>query len=45
VALLLVRRGIVRVRPLHGGLDGWRDRGLPLVMAGAAPAAATAPPS
>jgi 3-mercaptopyruvate sulfurtransferase SseA len=31
VALLLVRRGIERVRPLLGGLDGWRQSGLPLV--------------
>jgi rhodanese-related sulfurtransferase len=30
VALLLVRRGITRVRPLLGGLDAWRDRGYPL---------------
>ena len=31
MALQLIRRGIDRVRPLHGGLDGWRQRGLPLV--------------
>jgi membrane protein DedA with SNARE-associated domain/rhodanese-related sulfurtransferase len=30
VALLLRRRGIERVRPLSGGLMGWRDRGYPL---------------
>jgi rhodanese-related sulfurtransferase len=30
VALLLTRRGITRVRPLLGGLDGWREAGLPL---------------
>jgi rhodanese-related sulfurtransferase len=29
-ALLLRRKGISRVRPLAGGLEGWRDRGLPL---------------
>jgi 3-mercaptopyruvate sulfurtransferase SseA len=29
VALLLRRRGIERVRPLAGGLYGWRDRGYP----------------
>jgi 3-mercaptopyruvate sulfurtransferase SseA len=31
VALLLRRRGIERVRPLAGGLYGWRDRGYPTV--------------
>jgi len=30
VALLLKQRGITRVRPLQGGLDGWRERGFPL---------------
>jgi rhodanese-related sulfurtransferase len=30
VALLLKRRGITRIRPLAGGLEGWRERGLPL---------------
>ena len=30
VALLLVRRGITRVRPLAGGLEAWRSRGFPL---------------
>jgi hypothetical protein len=30
VALLLQRQGITRVRPLEGGLDGWRSLGLPL---------------
>ena len=30
MALLLIRRGITRVRPLLGGLDGWRDVGFPL---------------
>jgi len=32
VALLLRRRGIERVRPLAGGLYGWRDRGYPTVQ-------------
>ena len=27
MALLLRRRGIVRVRPLEGGLDAWKSRG------------------
>jgi rhodanese-related sulfurtransferase len=27
VALLLRRRGIARVRPLEGGLAGWKSRG------------------
>jgi rhodanese-related sulfurtransferase len=31
VALILRRRGIERVRPLAGGLHGWRDRGYPMV--------------
>jgi hypothetical protein len=31
VALLLRRRGIVRVRPLAGGFHGWRKLGYPLV--------------
>ena len=30
MALLLHRRGILRVRPLLGGLDGWRTAGFPL---------------
>jgi len=31
VALLLRRKGITRIRPLAGGLDGWRRRGFPLI--------------
>ncbi|MGH7310344.1 MAG: hypothetical protein ACREK6_16795 [Candidatus Rokuibacteriota bacterium] len=31
MALLLRRRGIVRVRPLAGGFDGWRKLGYPMV--------------
>ena len=31
VALKLKRFGIQRVRPLAGGIEAWRDRGLPLV--------------
>jgi 3-mercaptopyruvate sulfurtransferase SseA len=27
VALLLRKHGITRVRPLEGGLNGWRDMG------------------
>jgi len=30
VALLLRRKGITRIRPLAGGLEGWRQRGFPL---------------
>jgi rhodanese-related sulfurtransferase len=30
VALLLRQRGLTRVRPLLGGLEGWRSRGYPL---------------
>jgi hypothetical protein len=33
VALLLIRRGITRVRPLLGGIDAWRERGLPVHVA------------
>jgi len=29
-ALKLKRHGITRVRPLQGGLHGWRDLGFPL---------------
>jgi len=29
VALLLRRNGIVRVRPLLGGIDAWRERKYP----------------
>jgi membrane protein DedA with SNARE-associated domain/rhodanese-related sulfurtransferase len=31
VALQLIRLGIVRVRPLRGGFDGWKKAGYPLV--------------
>jgi rhodanese-related sulfurtransferase len=27
VALLLRKQGIERIRPLTGGLNGWRERG------------------
>jgi rhodanese-related sulfurtransferase len=30
VALRLRKRGIVRVRPLAGGFDAWKDQGLPV---------------
>jgi membrane protein DedA with SNARE-associated domain/rhodanese-related sulfurtransferase len=30
LALQLHRLGITRVRPLHGGFDGWKDAGYPL---------------
>jgi rhodanese-related sulfurtransferase len=33
VALLLRRKGFTRVRPLAGGLDGWRDLGFPVASA------------
>jgi rhodanese-related sulfurtransferase len=36
VALKLQQKGITRVRPLLGGLDGWRDAGLPLQQLDAA---------
>jgi rhodanese-related sulfurtransferase len=39
VALMLHRQGIVRVRPLLGGIDAWRARNYPLDDKSAAPAA------
>ena len=30
MALLLRAKGVTRVRPLEGGLSGWRDHGFPL---------------
>jgi 3-mercaptopyruvate sulfurtransferase SseA len=30
VALLLRKQGIKRIRPLQGGLDGWREAGYAL---------------
>ena len=43
VALQLRQRGLTRVRPLAGGLEGWRARGYPLeAIAPPLPAAAVA---
>jgi len=39
VALLLRRRGIMKVRPLEGGLDSWRKLGFPMKSSGAGPVA------
>lgn len=36
MALLLIRRGIHRVRPLHGGLEAWRAAGYQLIDGGLA---------
>jgi rhodanese-related sulfurtransferase len=33
VALLLRKQGITRIRPLQGGLDGWRNLGYPMESA------------
>jgi 3-mercaptopyruvate sulfurtransferase SseA len=30
VALLLRKQGVKRIRPLEGGLDGWREAGYEL---------------
>jgi 3-mercaptopyruvate sulfurtransferase SseA len=30
VALLLRKQGVKHIRPLQGGLDGWREAGFPL---------------
>ena len=30
MALLLRKQGISRIRPLAGGFQAWRDRGLPV---------------
>ena len=38
MALLLRRRGILKVRPLEGGLESWRKLGFP--MQGAVPVTA-----
>jgi rhodanese-related sulfurtransferase len=35
MALLLKRNGVRRVRPLVGGVDGWRQRNFPLEDLGA----------
>jgi 3-mercaptopyruvate sulfurtransferase SseA len=37
VALMLKRRGITRVRPLAGGLAGWKEKGFPLETRPTAP--------
>jgi len=34
VALLLRRRGILKVRPLEGGLESWRKLGFPMQSGG-----------
>jgi rhodanese-related sulfurtransferase len=34
VALALRKLGVVRVRPLAGGLEGWRERGYPMTALG-----------
>ena len=31
MALLLRRKGVTRIRPLLGGIVGWRERGYPLM--------------
>jgi hypothetical protein len=31
VALQLLRKGVLRVRPLKGGIETWRERGFPIV--------------
>ena len=36
MALLLRKRGIENVRPLFGGLDGWRELGYPVAAADSA---------
>ncbi len=41
MALLLRDRGIVRVRPLAGGLHGWRERGYPVTIVTPAAGVAT----
>lgn len=33
MALLLRRKGVPRVRPLAGGIDGWRGLGYPVAPA------------
>jgi len=36
VALLLRKQGVKRIRPLQGGLDGWREAGYALQVVSAA---------
>ncbi len=43
VALALKQKGIDHVRPLAGGLRGWRDRGYPVSSVARAPFLSTAP--
>jgi 3-mercaptopyruvate sulfurtransferase SseA len=43
VALLLRRKGIEHVRPLAGGLEGWRALGYPIESAEEQEAAVTEP--
>jgi 3-mercaptopyruvate sulfurtransferase SseA len=33
VALLLRRQGIRKIRPLQGGLGGWKEKGYPMHIA------------
>jgi 3-mercaptopyruvate sulfurtransferase SseA len=39
VALLLRKQGVKRIRPLAGGLDGWREAGYALEAAASVEAA------
>ena len=39
MALKLKSRGAAKVRPLAGGLDAWKEAGLPLERGGSFPAA------
>jgi len=43
VALALRDRGITRVRPLAGGLQGWRARGFPITASAGIPSGAAVP--
>ncbi len=46
MALAIRKMGVVRVRPLLGGFDGWRERGYPLVpIPNASPATLSATPA
>jgi 3-mercaptopyruvate sulfurtransferase SseA len=45
VALQLKRRGIDRIRPLAGGLEGWRERQFPVDSIPVTTAAAVVAPA
>jgi 3-mercaptopyruvate sulfurtransferase SseA len=45
VALLLRSKGVQKIRPLAGGLDGWRKMGYPVVTADQKPTVTSIAPA